>query len=104
MAKIAVAVPDAALAAVDAVWQARGYTDLAARLQEIADDEVAAAQIQAQQAVVATEQAKGTPNDTAIAAALKSEYDLRVSRNAATKAAAAARDAVLAAAVEVSRG
>jgi hypothetical protein len=97
MAKLDLTVDDAALAAVDAIWQARGYADLAARLQEFADDEVAAAQIQAQQAVVAAEQAKAVPDDSTIESALKAEYDLRLARDAAAKAATADREATIAA-------
>lgn len=95
MATLNITVPDADLAAVNAAWTAKGYAGLAARLQEFVDDEVHATQLQAQQAVVAGEQAKGTPSQTTIATALKAEYDLRVQHDAATKAAVTAREDVL---------
>ncbi len=97
MAKLDITVDDAALAAVDALWTARGYAGLAGRLQEFADDEVAAALIQAQQAIVAAEQAKMTPDDATIESALKTEYDLRLARDAVAKAAAADRETAIAA-------
>ena len=96
MAVLNITVPDADLAAVNAAWTARGYVGLTARLQEFADDEVHATRLQARQAVVAAEQAKGIGADSAvIASALKAEYDLRVARDAVTKAAAAALEDVL---------